>query len=132
MNFPRKEFKKCFEKFANIIPSRQGDIQKYLSIEYATGGSDGGNCWNDDEPKEYRNDVDRTKQIPNHFFEFLENHFTKENVEIVRSNLSRFNFFYDNWTRHEYYGNYKIYEIKYISSNVLYDFLVELEIIDED
>lgn len=134
MKINRKEFKNSFDKYSSTIPERysNGDDKKYLWIEYDIGGASGGNCWNDDEPQEYENDVDREKMIPENFFKFLSKYFNDVQIKQINDFIYKLNWFSDTRQENEYYGNYTIYEYKYISSNVLYDFLVELELIDED
>lgn len=134
MKINRKEFKNSFDKFASTIPERfsNGDYKKYLWIEYDIGGASGGNCWNDDDPQEYENYIEREKMIPENFYTFLSKYFNNIQIKEINYFLHKLNWFSDTRQVNEYYGNYTIYEYKYISSNVLYDFLVELELIDED
>lgn len=134
MKINRKEFKNSFDKFASTIPERFsiGDYKKYLWIEYDIGGASGGTCWNDNEAEEYENYIEREKMIPENFYAFLSKYFNDVQLKEINYFLHKLNWFSDTRQENEYYGNYTIYEYKYISSNVLYDFLVELELIDED
>lgn len=93
--------------------------QLKLSVEWRTGGTDGGNCWSDGGHYSIEGDIEPSDWS-------LETLLEKEFKDILfldYKELIKNHIKYDNRTYHEYYGNYTEYANKIIYFEAFYNFM---------
>jgi hypothetical protein len=96
-----------------------------LTVEWATGGYSGGNCWDDSDPQPYYtgnveqnlHDLDKILEKVCPTISFLQYKLLCENIK------------YGTRTEYEYYGNSTTYSTKSISVDDIWSFLVEKNLV---
>lgn len=127
----REEFQKIVdeiagEEYVHSMPYKFGVKGHYiprttLKIEWSTGGYEGGNCWDDTEPRYYSNGDCEPE------FSDLDNILGKVCPQIgflQYKALCKEVITYNTRSESEYYGNSTDYSSKSISVNALYNTLV--------
>lgn len=94
------------------------DKNWYVYVEWISGGASGGNCWNSNAPTEFGSDVEVE-------FKFIKKYLIKYYHDILYCDAIGINSLIQTCTRteREYYSNYTMYTMKYISLKAMYNYL---------
>ena len=96
----------------------------FIWVQFETGGTSGGSCWDDSDPQDYHCDGEMPEFIG--FYKLLE--LTVPTLGFLQVKLMEHDLIHSfDYTNYEYYGNCTNYDIKYAKLSDIYNWLVQKE-----